>query len=509
MPNQPNHRRQGLVARLNALQAALDVMERVGLPARDSIRRIARSLIGSEEDENTEVAERAAAVRHASTEDIEELARELLAALRAAIDVTAAGRTGILIVEPDTTSANQLRDLLENDTREVRVVSDEYDAEEALRSGSYSLVLIDLVLPDGDGRNLLIRLRKRPETATVPILMIADRVDRQTKAECFALGADDFFEKPLAPETVTTAVDAKLARAARLASDATRDGLTGLSNQASLREAFSRAEAMAARGMLVSMAMLDVDHLGQINDEHGELIGDQVLRHLAMMITGCLRRTDLVARWSGEEFIILFVNTARDDALRCTERILETVRGAEFRTRSGEALQASLSGGLVEVSGRESLEDVVERAARLLSRAKEQGRDRVVATEGDEREMRSMLLAEPDALTVKVITERLGGQGFQIVHDSDIDALVKAAETTAFSLVICDVGEEDFDGAELIRRLRALPNHESTPIIMITAMGNSAAVVQGFELGANDYVIKPFSPAELSARVHRMLRKFS
>jgi DNA-binding response OmpR family regulator len=74
-------------------------------------------------------------------------------------------------------------------------------------------------------------------------------------------------------------------------------------------------------------------------------------------------------------------------------------------------------------------------------------------------------------------------------------------------MVILDVKMPGMDGFEVLERLRRTPAFSAVPIIMLTSMGSEADVVRGFQLGADDYVLKPFSPVELSARVWRLLRR--
>jgi DNA-binding response OmpR family regulator len=76
------------------------------------------------------------------------------------------------------------------------------------------------------------------------------------------------------------------------------------------------------------------------------------------------------------------------------------------------------------------------------------------------------------------------------------------------ALVILDVKMPGMDGFEVLRQLRDMPSYARTPILMLTSMGSEQDIVRGLELGANDYIVKPFAPVELVARVNRHLRRF-
>jgi two-component system phosphate regulon response regulator PhoB len=101
---------------------------------------------------------------------------------------------------------------------------------------------------------------------------------------------------------------------------------------------------------------------------------------------------------------------------------------------------------------------------------------------------------------------RLEKEGMEVVHFQDGEAAYEAVSEGRVALAILDVNLPGMSGFELLQRARELPHFRRTPVIMLTAMGRETDVVRGLELGANDYVMKPFSPVELVARIHRILR---
>lgn len=117
-----------------------------------------------------------------------------------------------------------------------------------------------------------------------------------------------------------------------------------------------------------------------------------------------------------------------------------------------------------------------------------------------------VLVAEDDPLLVNVIRHRLGREGLQVVHAADGAAALEALKQGRYSLVILDVKMPVRDGFEVLTVLRASHSKSALPVIMLTAMGSEKDVVRGYDLGANDYMLKPFSPAELLAKVKSLLR---
>jgi two-component system phosphate regulon response regulator PhoB len=119
-----------------------------------------------------------------------------------------------------------------------------------------------------------------------------------------------------------------------------------------------------------------------------------------------------------------------------------------------------------------------------------------------------VLVAEDDPVTAKVLLHRLSNEpGLRVVHADDGTAALALAQREPLDAAILDIRLPGLDGLGVLARLREIPRYERLPILMLTSLGSETDVVRGFELGADDYVVKPFSPAELIARVRRLLAR--
>ncbi len=169
--------------------------------------------------------------------------------------------------------------------------------------------------------------------------------------------------------------------AVRLREHATTDVLTGLMNRRTFETRVSDELLRTRRlGTSISLAMVDVDHFKRINDEHGHQAGDAVLRAVAAALMRFHRRTDLLCRWGGEEFAIVYLDTSVEDAAVHVERLREAMR-AEFVRVHGTELAVTISAGVAGGTGSLTLEALVRQADARLMRAKRGGRNRVVTAE--------------------------------------------------------------------------------------------------------------------------------
>lgn len=159
---------------------------------------------------------------------------------------------------------------------------------------------------------------------------------------------------------------------------ATRDSLTGLLNRRAATELLAREQSRLGRGQgPLALALLDIDHFKRINDGFGHDVGDQVLRRFAQVLGAQLRAADALARWGGEEFLLLMPCTRLADAALVMERLRMAVAAGGMEALVGGA-GVTFSAGLIQCEPDEPQDAGVARADRALYRAKGAGRNRVV-----------------------------------------------------------------------------------------------------------------------------------
>ena len=164
---------------------------------------------------------------------------------------------------------------------------------------------------------------------------------------------------------------------------ATTDGLTGLYNR---RHFFELAEIEFTKyrryGDSLSVCMMDIDHFKKINDSYGHAVGDEVLRHLGKNLTELLRNYDIVGRYGGEEFVVLFPGTSLETAAKIAERIRVAIENAAVETEEFGNIQYTLSIGVSNFTKEiTDMTTVFGEADKGLYEAKNLGRNKVVVKE--------------------------------------------------------------------------------------------------------------------------------
>lgn len=160
---------------------------------------------------------------------------------------------------------------------------------------------------------------------------------------------------------------------------ATTDALTGLLNRRAFLESTNREVARAKRyNEHLSVILLDVDHFKHINDKRGHAAGDMVLSAVGKLLNKSLRTCDIVARWGGEEFVLVLPSTSLAGAEEVAERVRSQLASAVITDGNGDAVPVTASFGVAAYGGAETLEQVIDRADRAMYLAKSGGRNRVV-----------------------------------------------------------------------------------------------------------------------------------
>jgi len=180
----------------------------------------------------------------------------------------------------------------------------------------------------------------------------------------------------------------------KLAELATRDPLTGVFNR---RQFLALAEDEIAQirsaGGAFTLLLIDADHFKSINDRYGHVVGDEILKSLVGRLSSQLRKTDLIARYGGEELVVLLSNTELQEGLELAERLRAHVADSPMRYGKDD-IRVTISIGVTQATGQESVVELLKKADGALYAAKHGGRDQVVSEIADQPKTKNSHLAE-------------------------------------------------------------------------------------------------------------------
>jgi len=297
----------------------------------------------------------------------------------------------ILIAEDDPVTRRGLDAVLSEWGYETVLVNDGMAALAALRKPDGPLLaIVDWLMPKMDGVEVCRQLRSDDGNRYIYLIVLTAKSKTADVVSALDAGADDFVGKPfdLAELRVRIRAGVRIVQLQEKLRDlASHDALTGLLNRRMICETLALEMARARRNDTpLAVMMIDLDHFKRVNDEHGHLVGDEVLCESAARIKSVLRNVDFVGRYGGEEFLAVLPRCEPDFALEVAERMRAAVSARPISAPEA-ALGVTTSIGLAIVAGncKLSAESLLHEADLALYRAKEAGRNQVNACRVDDR----------------------------------------------------------------------------------------------------------------------------
>ena len=425
----------------------------------------------------------------------------------------------LLIVDDDTATLLELASILKPDYK----IFTAKDGESALNSvGDISpdLILLDVVMPDMNGFEVLNVLKSNDMTKEIPVLFITGDTDSESEIKGLAAGAVDYIHKPLNDTLVKLRVKHQLqlrSQFRKIEHLSMSDQLTNLPNRRSFElKIIEEWERAAREQTLLSVIMLDIDHFKKYNDTYGHQQGDIALITVSNLITSVLRRpADFAARWGGEEFILLMPNTNTQGAFDVAEKLRKLTENMTIQTSDGKLTRVTISIGVnTRFPGQNvSIEKFVSWTDMALYTAKNRGRNKVCIYE---------LPAEPDDFAKKQSNQGI----IFIVDDNETnltvaeDALIKHYKVIALpsaakmfealtkftpDLILLDVEMPEMNGFEAMKKIKSSDSYANIPVIFLTGLSDAASEAYGIELGAVDFIMKPFTEPVLINRIRKHL----
>ncbi|MGH8583244.1 MAG: diguanylate cyclase [Gammaproteobacteria bacterium] len=298
-------------------------------------------------------------------------------------------RMKVLVADDDAATRLQLCAMLGAWGHDVQAVTDGTEAWKILGAGERpSIAILDRMLAGLDGIEVCRRVRQQGDWPCIYIVMTSLRADRNDVFAGLDAGADDWLAKPV--DAVELEARLRVARRVmhlqqRLRVEAALDPLTGIWSRRGIEEVLGREFARSLReGRPLAALMIDLDRFQAVNDAHGRVVGDEMLRELVRRMQAGLRGTDAIGRYGGEEFLVVLSGA---NAILCgeiAERLRLRIARQPLATRIGEvAVTASIGAAATHIPSGTLAERLIQRAGDALLEAKRAGRNRVTIAADD------------------------------------------------------------------------------------------------------------------------------
>ncbi|TGE38568.1 diguanylate cyclase [Desulfosporosinus fructosivorans] len=234
----------------------------------------------------------------------------------------------IMIIDDSPLDRTFIRKVLEMRLNDINVfeAQDGLNITDKLVSNKIHLCILDIMMPLKDGFQVLLEMKQDPAVVDIPVIVCTGIGDKQAIEKALTLGAYDYFSKPLCEEAMKTSLPLKAKNAIELMKRnleisylSYHDFLTELYNRRFCEEEIKRINTF--RNLPISIIVGDINGLKLINDTFGHDEGDKLLKKAATTIQNACRIDDIIARWGGDEFIILLPKTKKEEAEEVVNRI--------------------------------------------------------------------------------------------------------------------------------------------------------------------------------------------
>ena len=264
------------------------------------------------------------------------------------------------------------------------------------------------------------------------------------------------------------------------------------------------------------IALMDIDDFKICNDTYGHHAGDLALETVAKAVRSCIRETDLLIRYGGDEFLLVLPGIPADYLKTKLEQIRDAVQKAVVPGYPHFRLSLSIGGAMQTLA--DPMENVVRRADLLMYQAKNHKdavavdtQDSQLAAQKDVLGEKPVILLVDDSLMNRMMLASILGEDYRILEAGNgkqcLDLL--RAKAGQISLVLLDINMPVMDGFEVLRTMNTNHTIEDVPVIMISSDDSEEAIRKAYELGASDYVNRPFDAKIVYRRVANTIKLYA
>ncbi|WP_333023606.1 PleD family two-component system response regulator [Wolbachia endosymbiont of Pentidionis agamae] len=299
----------------------------------------------------------------------------------------------ILVIDEDILQAKQIRKILERRFKLIEISNDPIASlNEATINKDYDLIISDMQFANFDGLRLCSQLRSKVETRYTPILVLLEDYNKNHLIKALEIGINDYLVVPIDENELIARANSQIKR--KRYQSALRMSLFSsmeMSIKDPLTNCFNRRyfdmhlkniiKDSILKNKELSLMIIDIDYFKQVNDEFGHNAGDELLRQMSKIIYENIRITDLLARFGGEEFIVVMPDTNISNAAEVAQRVCNIIAQESFKLVD-ITIRKTVSIGVTKALDCDlnNIKAFIERADQCLYKAKNTGRNKVVIT---------------------------------------------------------------------------------------------------------------------------------
>jgi|GEM_PF-2820588 len=444
-----------------------------------------------------EISEISARMEEADPGDLSAYLQELKQAVEKYATDTMGSRSTLLVITADLQLLEEVRSALSEHFSEFSHSPTGQDAAERILGEKFSAIVLDMGIEDRDARSLILTIRESTGSLETPVIMISGIHSEDYRRECLSSGGNIYLLKPMQPAELREAVEAVVKK--RLPDNQKdEDEKAGILQdrhefRRKIAEYFELNPGKKPWVMLINA----YDQDSRINDRRLDELGRHILRQVPQVINIYHCTTD---------DLILILPSMDTGSLESVLQRFERSITQESLLSAGIAAISSIRSALRMPRDENDVQNCILMMGKFIIYDEDPDFYKYIILHGQNREQIRILLIEDDNLISNLLTYRLQSDKVIFIRARDGEEGLEKAFSETFDAVLLDVKMPGMDGFHVLQNLRQRFDKETLPILMFTSMGREKDIVRGFKLGADDYILKPFSPQEVMLRIRRLLK---
>lgn len=355
---------------------------------------------------------------------------------------------------------------------------------------------------DINALTILDALRKEEILHKIPVIIIGED-DTDVKIKSLELGAIDYINYPFDINEVILKISNLSIMSYEWSKNSVYDVATGL-------YAKNYGEALCDKFLLNLrkqnktgvLLLIDFDHISEINKKMGISFGNAIIKEVISQIKRYITKADVASRISKNEFAILFYDKNIKWVKNTVEEVLKYTKeyGKKFK------VDVSFSWSIVLLNNEtKDFKEAYFKAKQSLNNARADGQEMVIVDIEPlkENDVKNILFLDDDKIILSILTARYKNKGYNVYSASDGVEALEIVKKNKIDLIVTDYYMKLMNGDELIKKIKE--QNKNIKIIVLSSQKSEDYVKMAFEIGADDYIVKPFSPVELDSRIKRLL----
>ncbi|MFB1050064.1 diguanylate cyclase [Paraliobacillus sp. JSM ZJ581] len=432
-------------------------------------------------------------------------------------------RKRVLLIDNNENTLNQIKEALEDKNYEVLLATNKNRAVQFFYDFHPDILILHLCNDEQMVFQIIHRLKKRASESGTIMMVVGKGEDENLKIRAYDADVTDFIGKPIQYNLLQHILENRIRQQEFFRESVLIDELTQAYNRTFLNNIWKGLMKKYKKwDKVFCIAILDLDFFKQINDQYGHGVGDDVLKHFSSFILHNKQKQDYFIRYGGEEFILIINELDQSAAATYMQQLLNKLLKAPYRLNDIH-LPISFTAGVSEMDMQiEQVETLIEQADRALYYGKENGRKQIVKynvllNQDQKREQKETLkiaIVDDDRFIQRMLEDKMAKLEIAPYHIvvksfSDGESFITSDwyKGRDKKILLLDGILPNMDGLDILKKLREIVSEQELGIIMLTGRQKNSDMVRALELGADDYITKPFSLEQLEARIKRLVQR--